>query len=569
VHDVASVVRFDGGVRTSRAERLIAPAILVAIAATFVAAAGCWPWWTTGLLVVWAGLELALTRHGAALARVFARAGGGRPMRTAVQGVAVVLLAARIGASRSLLISAAVVVVAVSGLDVLAGVLTRYLDAVRRPPLVTRGLELVGLTPPRPLPTLIARLDGTSCVAVAIVSLGFALDRQGSHATTVGVVCQVAAVAFAALPAAFLLRRAVQSFRAKTRDRAAQAAHAAVERYAPEVVLYFAATTPELYQVRMWLEPMSRLNRRVAVVLRSYEVMDALGDIAIPTICTPYNGTIAALALPDPVVALFVTHSGNNLPMLRRPEARTVFVGHGDSDKADSVNPYARVYDQVWVAGPLGRRRYDAAEVGVADRAIVEIGRPQVRPPQLNPPLRTTIVYAPTWEGWGDDPHHSSLATIGPALVDALLARDVEVRYRPHPLTGRRNKEVRIASQQIIDKVGRVPPGETLTETFESASALIGDVSSVISEFLAFDRPYAVPDTRGLGRDAFHARFPSTAGGMVIEADLEGIDALVVAAADGPDSTRTARRELLADALGDPSTSQARFADAVTLLLAQ
>jgi hypothetical protein len=35
----------------------------------------------------------------------------------------------------------------------------------------------------------------------------------------------------------------------------------------------------------------------------------------------------------------------------------------------------------------------------------------------------------------------------------------------------------------------------------------------------------------------------------------------------GTDSTRTRRRELLRDALGDPATSQQRFADAVTGLL--
>src|SRR5262249_47609885 len=151
---------------------------------------------------------------------------------------------------------------------------------------------------------------------------------------------------------------------------------------------------------------------------------------------------IAAMPLPPRVVTLFATHSGNNLSMLRRPETVCVFVGHGESDKPDSSNPYARVYDEVWVAGPLGRRRYAEADVGVRNDAIREVGRPQFVPPVGPPAKPPVIVYAPTWEGWGDDPHHGSLPHIGPALVDALLkVPGLQVRYRPHPLTGRRDPE--------------------------------------------------------------------------------------------------------------------------------
>ena len=64
--------------------------------------------------------------------------------------------------------------------------------------------------------------------------------------------------------------------------------------------------------------------------------------------------------------------------MLREPGTKHVFVGHGDSDKQASVNPYSKVYDEVWVAGLAGRERYARAGVGVLDRDIVEIGRPQL-----------------------------------------------------------------------------------------------------------------------------------------------------------------------------------------------
>jgi hypothetical protein len=371
----------------------------------------------------------------------------------------------------------------------------------------------------------------------------------------------------AAVPAAFLGGQLVTLLRAKLRSRLTEAATEAIDALAPEVVLYFAATAEELYQVRMWIDPLERLGRRVAVILRSHEVFDALGDVPVPVICSPFNGTIASLPLPSRVVALFVTHSGNNLSMLRRPEVRSVFIGHGDSDKPDSVNPFARVYDQVWVAGPLGRRRYARQSVGVQDDAIVEVGRPQLRP-SAAVPATPTILYAPTWEGWGDDPQHSSLAIVGPALIERLAARtDIRVRYRPHPLTGRRDPALRSAHQRIIAMVGQVPDNEPIADSFAQSSGLIGDVSSVINDYLPWDRPYAVIDTREMGDRAVVERFPSTAGGFVMSLDLDRLDEFVNAALGGPDLTRTRRRELLTDALGDPSTAQARFANAVTRLL--
>jgi CDP-Glycerol:Poly(glycerophosphate) glycerophosphotransferase len=318
----------------------------------------------------------------------------------------------------------------------------------------------------------------------------------------------------------------------------------------------------------MWVGPLAALDRPVAVVVRSHQVFDALEDVSVPVICTPYNGTIATLPLPDRVVALFVTHSGNNVSLIRRPEVRSVFVGHGDSDKPDSVNPFARVYDEVWVAGRMGRRRYQQAAVGVRDSAVVEVGRPQIavsKTPPVDPP---TVVYAPTWEGWGDDPHHSSLAHVGVELVETLAARsDVQVRYRPHPLTGRRSRDLRAAHQRIVELVGAVPEAESLAETFAASAGLIGDVSSVINDYLPYDRPYAVLDTRGIGRAEFVERFPSGVGGFVLPPDLDGLDEFVAAVLGGADATRTIRREHVADTLGDPATAPQRFANAVSRLL--
>ncbi|HVS67285.1 MAG TPA: CDP-glycerol glycerophosphotransferase family protein [Mycobacteriales bacterium] len=470
-------------------------------------------------------------------------------------GVAAVAVAA-VDARRSSLAAAVVAAIGL-GLIVVATAAAERLRALvvrmRRTPWRSRGLDLGEFRMPRRAPRLLMRPRGLEWLPVAVAILG-------SVGAMVGAV-------LAAVPVVVLGRLLWRDHRSGLRRRATDAVATAVGRFRPELILYFAGSAEELYQLRMWFAPVERLGLRTLVVVRSDLVMDRLVNPPFPVVCSTYNGLVAAVPLPERVVTLFVTHSGNNLSMLRRPETVCVFVGHGESDKPDSSNPYARVYDEVWVAGPLGRRRYAEAGVGVRDAAIREIGRPQFVAPASKPPAPPVVVYAPTWEGWGDDDHHSSLPHVGLALVDALLARPgLRVRYRPHPLTGQRDPAVRQAHEAVVRRIGQVAADEPIGRTMADAAGLIADVSSVIGEYLAYDRPYAVADTRGLGRRGFSKQFPSTAGGFLIEPDLSGLDAFVEAVTGGRDATRKRRRELRAEALGDPATSQERFAAEVARL---
>jgi hypothetical protein len=554
--------------RAGRARAVALIALLkLSIVAAIVAAAVRSGWGTVAALAVSVVIEVALARRSPQVMQALRRAGAGVPTLTALRMIAVLLLAARC-IKPSIVITTAVVAFVVTAMAIAAEALRAVVVRLRRLPLVTRNLDLGDFMLPTPPPTITTDPMGADAIVALIASLGLAVAIHRGGSADAAVVGLAIATVISALPAVVLGSHVMTLLRADLRSRLTEAATTAIETLAPEVVLYFAATADEIYQVQMWLDPIAALGRPAVVVLRSQDVFEALHDVTLPVICSPYNGTIASLPLPPHVVAMFVTHSGNNLTMLRRPEVRSVFVGHGDSDKPDSVNPFARVYDEIWVAGPLGRRRYREADIGVPDNAIVEVGRPQIQPPTGPPPQPPTIVYAPTWEGWGDDVHHSSLAHVGPALIERLVGRaDLRVRYRPHPLTGRRDPALRAAHQRIVELVGRVPEDEPLNKTFASASGLIGDVSSVINEFLPYDRPYAVVDTRGLGAAEFVARFPSTAAGFIIGPDLDKLDAFVAAVLGGPDPTSTERSDLVLTALGDPATSQHRFADAVRDLL--
>ncbi|MCZ9346576.1 hypothetical protein NGM37_53615, partial [Streptomyces sp. TRM76130] len=55
-----------------------------------------------------------------------------------------------------------------------------------------------------------------------------------------------------------------------------------------------------------------------------------------------------------------------------------------------------------------------------------------------------------------------------------------------------------------------------LYSCFDRTDLLISDVSSVISDFLASGKPYAVANTSGLAEEAFRVAFPTTAAATVL-----------------------------------------------------
>ena len=354
-----------------------------------------------------------------------------------------------------------------------------------------------------------------------------------------------------------------------------------VAAYRPEVVMYFSGPVTAAYQATMWLGTLERISPRTLVVLRERSLATALGATTLPVVCVPSSVDLMNFRALDGVrVALFPANVGNNIHMLRVPGVRSVFIGHGDSDKEASFNPYTKVYDEVWVAGPAGRDRYLRAQVGVRDEAIEEVGRPQLAAVRRTSPYAEgaapyrTVLYAPTWEGWSDDLFHSSLAAMGPAIVRALLGRPVRVIYKPHPLTGHRSQAARTAHRKIMALLhentamphlvvsGREP---SLYECFNEADVLFSDISSVVSDFVASGKPYVVANVAGLPEDRFRERYPAAGAAYLLGPDLAELpDILRRLDAKGEDDMAAARRALRAYLLGaghqDPL---ARFEEAV------
>ncbi|WP_435212198.1 hypothetical protein [Streptomyces sp. bgisy034] len=451
-----------------------------------------------------------------------------------------------------------------------------------------------------------------------------------------------------------LLVRLLPSRRPAGEHETLQWLDAWLAEYRPTAGLYFSGGVSSAYQANMWLEPLAKLDGRPLIVLRERFMVQKIGPTDVPILCLPKVSTLMRLEDSSLQILIHPSNSGKTSQVLRIPTVKHTFVNHGESDKLSSCNPYAKAYDEVWVAGPAARERYALADVGVEDKDVVEIGRPQLDGlrPYAGPPAGawTTVLYAPTWEGWDGNPGNTSVIEAGENLVRALLTDPgVRLLYKPHPLTGsvdpragaadlRIRELIRAANREraveqprdtgelalrtreldrltttatraAADQVERMmlqsapepgranavaaataaweeaywaslPQGEhqvvtdvrpALYACFDRADLLISDVSSVISDFLASGKPYAVANTSGLAEDTFRKAFPTVRAATVLTPDAAGVpDLLETVRHPEKDELAEVRAELKRELLGpDEPVSQVRFNDAVQALCSE
>ncbi|MGH8793856.1 MAG: hypothetical protein ACRDXX_14580, partial [Stackebrandtia sp.] len=345
-------------------------------------------------------------------------------------------------------------VVAAHGMRALVSALQAYIDGCRKLPVVVRNVDVSALRIPdaprawqTPSPRRL-QFEMDVPIAVGVVSgVGFGF----APAAIAG--CAAALLGQAAR-AGVLLRHARANQHLRPKRKILDQVCRRVRETAPEVALYFTGTETSAYQIDMWLRTLERLGRPAVILMRERVLAERVAPTSVPLVCIPDNIDLMNFELPSIRTALYPGNAGKNIHMLRVPGVTHVFIGHGDSDKPASFNPFSKVYNEIWTAGRAGRDRYRAADVGVDDRDIREVGRPQLRDVRHGDarelPETATVLYAPTWEGWTADLQHTSLLGMGPALVELLLAGQTRVLYKPHPLTGTRDARTLAAHREIV-----------------------------------------------------------------------------------------------------------------------
>ncbi|MFB6666498.1 hypothetical protein [Streptomyces parvus] len=608
-----------------------------------------------------------LHQRGSYLINRLGKVRAGLSIRFLLRQLMVILLLARLDLAEEPLFYAAVAgFLLFYALQAPHGALTTLIRLRRTMPVVTRNVDLSAVRIPDAPPQLLMRRSAEKMLHLDIPAVVGVLIAAGTGVDAIGYAGAALTLLLALLYLTVLAPFARRSRLVPPAPAVLAAVDTWLRSYQPTVVLYFSGSNESAYQGNMWLETMSRIEGRPLIIMRERGLVPQLAETSVPVICVPAGTHLMNLDLSTVRVCLYPANVGKNIHILRVPTMKHVFIGHGDSDKLASVNPYSKVYDEVWTAGRAGRDRYALADVGVRDEDIVEVGRPQLEPIQswtgsLRNPI-ATVLYAPTWEGWDDNPGNTSLLLAGENIVRRLLAADPPVRviYKPHPFTGIRSAQAKAVNARItamleaaavrraaeprwaaeaseaaaaqrearaeltriearlaelessgrsggdaaeLSRVSLADPAreaETralrsawndaywrsfgwwehrtvtgqqprLYDCFNEADAMVSDISSVVSDFIASGKPYAVTDSAALGAEEFKRQNTAVRAAVILTNGAAELDELLAAVADpAADTLAEARHELKSYLLGpDEPTSMEQFNAAVHALAAK
>jgi len=280
-----------------------------------------------------------------------------------------------------------------------------------------------------------------------------------------------------------------------------------------KIVVYFADTRVNLYQIRQWYARLAELAKRwpVAIIGRSPGTTLSLWDEApVPTLYLRKVVDLEAFVQENDVqIVFYVNQNSKNFQMFRYGRMWHVFINHGESDKMYMTTNQFKAYDYSLIAGEAARDRLTAKLWDFdVDRKTIQIGRPQADhftgELPYTPDDRTVVLYAPTWEGDREAAAYGSIASHGVELVNTLLSSGTHrVIYRPHPRSGVINQDYRAANEEIIASIAAAnatdptahhvfDDGPTLGWQLAAADVAITDVSAMVYDRLAVGKPLIV-----------------------------------------------------------------------------
>lgn len=358
-----------------------------------------------------------------------------------------------------------------------------------------------------------------------------------------------------------------------------------------DVVTYFGEDPTRVYQLVQWIPVLEVLDhtRPVGLVVRNAEVARQLeARTALPVLLAERFDELAkTYGALDAAVVLYCNNSRTNFDSLINNRMLHVHINHGESDKQSMVSNNAKAYDRVFVAGEAAVQRHLANLLEFDGASLVRIGRPQldvVRPAGLAPSERTTVLYAPTWEGDADYNDYTSVDVLGPAIVEAVLALPgVRLVYKPHPkVTTSLAPAIAANHAAIVQRVAEaastdpaaghvaITTGDILA-LLPACDAMISDVSSVGLDwlYLCTDKPLVITDRYG-DPEVLRRDVPVSRCADVVDVTTVGTLTELLAARLADDEHREAREEMRRHYFDDVRNGEStiRFVAAVTELVA-
>jgi hypothetical protein len=383
----------------------------------------------------------------------------GVQLRWVFRELALVVLLARVLSPGSALVAFTGGLLLLHAVRAVYSALALYVTRSRVLPVATRNVDLTALRIPDAPPPWLIQTDVQKLLYIDVIPVAGGLVTALTTDYTWALAGIVLALVVSAIPCLIVAVFARRNRHLRDSAWVLSTVRKQVLAYRPEIVAYLSGSRDSIYQINMWLSSLAQLRRPTMIILRDRYLVPLLGQTSLPVVCVASQVDLMNFELSSVRVTLFPANTAQNILQLRIPLVGHVFIGHGDSDKAASINPFSKAYDQVWVAGKAGRDRYLRAQVGVRDEDIVEVGRPQltgIHTAGERPADRMfTVLYAPTWEGWTDS--QVPLKTMGLQIIQELLDHTPQIRvlYKPHPLTGSRDRSMVAVHKAIVALIER------------------------------------------------------------------------------------------------------------------
>ena len=356
---------------------------------------------------------------------------------------------------------------------------------------------------------------------------------------------------------------ALSALRWRDRPAAGTRVRDALAAYGPTVAIY-TARVDGAHQVLMWLPALQSAGARPVVITRDPAgVAGMRRDLDVPIVSCPTWRDLDAVVVPSLRACFYPNTLAANSDFVTYRTLRHIYVGHGESDKAMSRHPAHAMFDILWVAGQVAIERYARDGILIPAEKFVVVGRPQTV--AIAPRSRTLVrrvLYAPTWQGYNASSEYSSLRH-GPAIVTRLVERGFEVTFRPHPFSWTQRADaphveatiaVLRADRGRSERRHRWQGQASFADDANESDAMLCDVSSVVIDYLAADKPFGVIATTD--REQFARDNPLAVAASVVDADLANLDQVLDEL--GRDANATGRLAISHAYLGGMSGTQAQ-----------
>lgn len=324
-------------------------------------------------------------------------------------------------------------------------------------------------------------------------------------------------------------------------DRARWRTLRELRRIKPIVMMPYGGSAA--FHIPMWEEYVRDIGVPYFIFTLRGRTVDGLAEITnAPIVCpSELSSEEVDLITPRSVqVSFYVHNSTDNSVFLQNRSIKSVWIHHGDGDKIASYRAKSGEYDYLFVAGQGAIDRYANHGVDIPPDKFRIIGRPQtisidVENRRIGEIYQPTVLYAPTWHGKKPIENYSSLE-FGEEIVIALISRDVNVIFRPHPAS--KSSSVYRTHIERIQEVLSHDASRThrrhiwgeqaeatwsVAEAANASDAMVSDVSGIVTDYMHSKKPYAMV-TLKTTKEEFEKEFPTSRAAYVITREDGSLD---------------------------------------------